>query len=609
MPAVSTRTNVRLPRTSTVSIESRVVPGTSETITRSSPSSAFRRLDLPTFGRPRIATRIASSPISCGPEPGSIVTTASSRSPVPWPCCAESGTGSPRPSRWNSNASASWSGSSILFASSSTGLWARRRIAASSSSPGVIPARASTTNSTRSASAIAARDCSTIERVIGVWSAISTPPVSISRKRLPFQSATTSLRSRVTPGVSCTTAARDSLSRLTSVDLPTFGKPTTATVPASSSATSRRLTRADQLFDLRDHVLDVEVGGVDLVRVLGWPHARCVALVAQAEVGCERVGANLGPLGQAAIRAHGTIGVQVDLHRSLRGDHGADVAALDHDVAIVGELLLARAHHLAHVLVARDDRDEAVDVGLANRGGDVRVGDPDAPLLVEADRRLGRELAELVAVAERHPALAREPRQRPVHRAGVEVAKAQPLGQAPGDRALAGSRRAVDGDDHRCVTESSSSKNPGKLTATASASSTWPPLRETSPATAPSMATRWSPCEAMRPPLGRAGTPLTQKPSSRGVTRTPIARSEFVTVSMRSVSFTRSSSAPQTVLSPRAQAAASAKSGSSEPGSSVAPTMNGSAAEKPPGTSTSPSRSRSAGPTVTRRCLRLTRTP
>ena len=45
-----------------MSTASRVVPGTSETITRSSPTSAFRSEDLPTFGRPRIATRIASSP-------------------------------------------------------------------------------------------------------------------------------------------------------------------------------------------------------------------------------------------------------------------------------------------------------------------------------------------------------------------------------------------------------------------------------------------------------------------------------------------------------------------------------------------------------------------
>ena len=49
---MSTRTKVRSPRWRTVSIASRVVPGCSETITRSSPSSAFSRLDLPTFGRP-----------------------------------------------------------------------------------------------------------------------------------------------------------------------------------------------------------------------------------------------------------------------------------------------------------------------------------------------------------------------------------------------------------------------------------------------------------------------------------------------------------------------------------------------------------------------------
>src|SRR5204862_333937 len=55
-------------------------------------------------------------------------------------------------------------------------------------------------------------------------------------KRLPFHSQTSSLRSRVTPGVSCTTAARDSVSRLTSVDLPTFGKPTIATVPSSAAS-------------------------------------------------------------------------------------------------------------------------------------------------------------------------------------------------------------------------------------------------------------------------------------------------------------------------------------------------------------------------------------
>ena len=50
-----------------MSIASRVVPGTSETIVRSPPTIAFRSDDLPTFGRPRIATRIASSPTSRAP--------------------------------------------------------------------------------------------------------------------------------------------------------------------------------------------------------------------------------------------------------------------------------------------------------------------------------------------------------------------------------------------------------------------------------------------------------------------------------------------------------------------------------------------------------------
>jgi len=72
--------------------------------------------------------------------------------------------------------------------------------------------------------------------VIGVSSATSTPPVSMSRNRLPFHSQISSLRSRVTPGVSWTTAARVAVSRFTSVDLPTFGKPTIATVPSSGAS-------------------------------------------------------------------------------------------------------------------------------------------------------------------------------------------------------------------------------------------------------------------------------------------------------------------------------------------------------------------------------------
>ena len=139
-PAVSIRTKVRSPRRRTVSIESRVVPGCSETITRSSPRNAFSRLDFP-----RSAARGSqpgSPPRLLRPArvPGRRATIASRRSPVPCPWAAERGIGSPRPSRWNSSASASRPGSSILFAIRKIGLRECRRIADSSSSPGVIPA-------------------------------------------------------------------------------------------------------------------------------------------------------------------------------------------------------------------------------------------------------------------------------------------------------------------------------------------------------------------------------------------------------------------------------------------------------------------------------------
>src|SRR5205807_1724791 len=154
-----------------------------------------------------------------------------------------------------------------------------------------------------------------------------------------------------------------------------------------------------------------------------------------------------------------------------------------------------------------------------------------AAAFLERDRVRGRELAQRLGVPEREPALHREPRDRAVHRTGVEVAEAEPLGEPPCDRAFACPCGAVDGDDHRLETESRRSKNPGKLIATASASPTSTPSRETIPATAPSIATRWSPSDAIRPPVGRAGTPLTSKPSSRARMRTPRARSPFVTVS------------------------------------------------------------------------------
>ena len=73
-----------------------------------------------------------------------------------------------------------------------------------------------------------------------------------------------------------------------------------ATVPLSSLETAVSDT-ADELLDERHDAVHVELGRVDVDRVLGGLHARGVALVAQPEIGRERVGADVGALRLAAI--------------------------------------------------------------------------------------------------------------------------------------------------------------------------------------------------------------------------------------------------------------------------------------------------------------------
>ena len=203
--------------------------------------------------------------------------------------------------------------------------------------------------------------------------------------------------------------------------------------------------------------VDVELGRVDVDRVHGGLHPRGVALVAKAEVGCERVGADVGALRLAAIRTHALVGSEVDLHGGAGGDDRPDVAALHHGVGLRGELALALAHHLPHLRVLRDDGHRPVDPRVADRRGHVLARDRDVALLVELDRVRGRQLPQTLAVLERDVFPQRQPRHGPVHGPGVEVADTQPLGEAACDRALAGPCGPVDGDDHRLASESRSS--------------------------------------------------------------------------------------------------------------------------------------------------------
>src|SRR5206468_8240178 len=169
---------------------------------------------------------------------------------------------------------------------------------------------------------------------------------------------------------------------------------------------------------------------------------------------------------------------------------GSDVAALDHAVPVVTEVALALAHHLAHLRVTRHNGHHAVDLRPADRRGDVRGRDEHAAVVLERDGILAGEHAEAFAVREVEPVLKREPCERAIHGSRVEVPEPEPLGELPRDSALARARGPVDCHDHRLVTDSSSSKKPGKLIATASAPSMSTPSRDTSPVIAPSIARR-----------------------------------------------------------------------------------------------------------------------
>src|SRR5215208_3305591 len=170
--------------------------------------------------------------------------------------------------------------SSTLLAATSTGLSAPRSSRASSVSPGRTPVRASTTSTATSDSASAARACDWTARARSSSSSRSTPPVSTSTKRRPFHSVSISLRSRVTPDCSWTTASRVPVRRFTSVDLPTLGNPTIATLGrAIFRSTSGFLTPAGQVGDPLHDLVGGQVAGVDLDRVLGGLQRRVLALL------------------------------------------------------------------------------------------------------------------------------------------------------------------------------------------------------------------------------------------------------------------------------------------------------------------------------------------
>ena len=245
IPAVSINVTGSPPTSIRVSTASRVVPGMGLTMARSSPTSLLSKEDFPAFGLPTMAILTESSSMA-STWAGKELTSASSRSPVPVPCMAETGYGSPRPNSKNSAAAErNFSFSHLLTTTkiggqrwSSTFFWYRRNIPATSRSGGVTPELPSVMNSTASASLTAIKACSRISwmksaeptesGVLPPWVG-SMPPVSIMLKTISFHSVSATKRSRVVPGTSSTIARRSPARRLKSVLFPTLGRPTRAT--------------------------------------------------------------------------------------------------------------------------------------------------------------------------------------------------------------------------------------------------------------------------------------------------------------------------------------------------------------------------------------------
>src|SRR5215217_752617 len=119
---------------------------------------------------------------------------------------------------------------SLLLATSTTGLLARRAKSAKVRSLGVSPARASITNISASARPIAVSVCSCIRAVSEPLAPSSRPAVSITVNSRSPRRPLPSRRSRVTPGSSSTSASFCPTRRLNSVDLPTLGRPIMAIV-------------------------------------------------------------------------------------------------------------------------------------------------------------------------------------------------------------------------------------------------------------------------------------------------------------------------------------------------------------------------------------------
>ena len=356
MPAVSTSTIARPSISNGVSIASRVVPARSETITRSVPRKRVDERGLADVRAPDhrqahrlVVLRRRLAPRRAAARPGGRAGRRCRAPARPRRRAARRGRGG-----GTRAASGRSCGASILLAATTTGSRARRSrsrellVAGPQAGAGVDHEQRDLRVGERRARLVAGS-----RRASGSASSRSTPPVSISAKRRPFQSVSSSLRSRVTPGRSCTTASRVCVRRLTSEDLPDVRVADDGDLHAAPISAPR--PRA--VDDLLDDLLEEQAGGVERDRVGRRLERRALGASRRARRAAPARAGRRRRRRRARARGGGRAPrgsrVEEDLDRGVGRDDRRDVAPLGHPVAACEQLPLLAHERGAHAGIAR----------------------------------------------------------------------------------------------------------------------------------------------------------------------------------------------------------------------------------------------------------------
>src|SRR5580700_4688915 len=259
--------------------------------------------------------------------------------------------------------------------------------------------------------------------------------------------------------------------RLTSVDLPTLGRPTTATTGTETgtevgevslvigvcSLLSGLLARVryaaalmGQPDDDVDHLVQVQLGGIDLHRVVGLTALRGVQAIAAVLLDLGG-GGRPADLGGPAVSPGRAIGGEEHLDRSIGCDHGADVAPLGHDPVRLGDdVPLLRDKVRADPRDRGHGADRAGHLAGPDRRRHVGAIDPGprrARVGADLDDWFGGQLADQAGVTDGYAPLEQPPGQGPVHGPGVQIPHAQGDRRAPRGARLARARGSVDRHD------------------------------------------------------------------------------------------------------------------------------------------------------------------